>query len=839
MRFRLPIVLFALTLFGCSSPPPTITSVTPSTVANTQDTTITIVGTHFQKTPKVTIAIMGQTPITLAVTYVDAQTVTAVVPMGTPAGSYVLTLTNPDGKSATAMLTVTTPPPITIKTVTSPYACSTQDTPITIDGDNFESTPQALLVAAGAAGANLPLKNVAFLSATKLTAVVPAGGVVGGPYALKITNPDGATGQLAMAFTITQLCPPVVDDVTPSEVVHNYNTMATGSTPITVTGKNFHMDASVVLVDQNEQEVMLPNVKIDASGAPTKLVVNFDASSMNLTDGIYLVRVKESDAPTSAGGTGVTMTGDYSLFVVANPSGKFASAVAGTALPSGRRGLGVIGGQLNAASRFLSAIAGDSGGMAPTLLADGLVAPLSLFGNIADAGWLPLRKRAANPASGDTSNDLSSARTGIGIATWNGWVYVIGGTTALGAAGLGAPFSPMTPTAEVWKARILPADEAPTVSAVAATTVGKLMPGTYYYKVAALVAAGTSGYGPNAAETVASDEQVVTLTGTSTAVTLTISPAAALAGHVTGYRVYRTAMADGVSQTEVFLADAAASGSYTDDGSATTGMAHPLTAGLLSEWEPGPSLLVPRAFPAVSIATTRPTPTTTAPYLYVVGGASSATAAEKTYEVSPLSSGAAAAFGPTGLAPGNANNCTTVETCMASARWSPFAVSISDPPSVTNPATSWLLAGAGATAAAQQIDEHAEITAATGVLGAWSAVQADNAFAFTISADTLAPIGFYENGYLAIVDGYRGGVQNKDEFTSLICAGTSTMGVCDAGQDFKQGANAVLNARSNSNLALMPPVAWAGYTITSGYIFVVGGTTDGMNAVTTVLQGAQ
>ncbi|HEX8951379.1 MAG TPA: IPT/TIG domain-containing protein, partial [Polyangia bacterium] len=566
----MPATILALTLVGgCGQPKPTILSVSPSTVANTQDTTITITGTHFQKTPKVSIALMGGTPISLAVTYVDSAHVTAIVPMGTPVGAYTLTLTNPDGQSATAMLTVTMPPPITIKTIVSPYGCSTQDTPITIDGDNFESTPQAALVGAGAGGADLPLKNVAFLTATKVTGVVPAGGTIGGPYALKITNPDGATGELMMAFTITKICPPIISDVSPSSVVHNYNTMATGSTPITITGLNFQSDASVVLVDQTNQEVMLPNVHVTTSAIPTTLTVDFNASASNLTDGIYLVRVKDSDAPTSAGGTGVTMTGDYSLFVVTNPSGKFTTATMGKALPSPRRGLGVIGGQLNAASRFLYAVAGDSGGVAPMLLADGLVAPLSLFGNVADVGWLPLRKKATDPTTGDTLNTLASPRTGVGIAEWNNWIYVIGGTTALGAAALGAPFSPSSPTAEVWKARILPANEAPTVTAAAAKTAGKLALGTYYYKVSTLVSAGTPGYGVSAAETVGSDEQVVTLSGTSSAVTLTITSAAALAGHVAGYRVYRTAMANGVSQTEVFLADADATGSYTDDGSAT------------------------------------------------------------------------------------------------------------------------------------------------------------------------------------------------------------------------------------------------------------------------------
>ncbi|MCA1665447.1 MAG: IPT/TIG domain-containing protein, partial [Myxococcales bacterium] len=186
---------------GCSStldnaltiaPPPTITSIAPTSAWNGQDTTITISGTGFRMTPAVTIAAAGGAAITLAVSFVDAQHVTAIVPKATPAGSYTLTLTNPDGCSATTALTVTNRAPVTVTGVVNPFGCSTKDTPITITGTFFESTPQAFLVAAATAGADLKLKNVAFVSSTKLTAIVPSGGVIGGAYTLEVVNPDGS-----------------------------------------------------------------------------------------------------------------------------------------------------------------------------------------------------------------------------------------------------------------------------------------------------------------------------------------------------------------------------------------------------------------------------------------------------------------------------------------------------------------------------------------------------------------------------------------------------------------------------------------------------------------------
>lgn len=834
------------------SPPPTIASIVPSTIYNGVDNTITITGTGFQMMPTVSIAAAGAAAITLAATFVDAEHVTAVVPKGTPAGVYTLTLANPDGCTATGTLTITDQPPVAVTGIISPFGCSSdpKGTPVTISGAGFISTPTALLVGADAGGGNLALKNVAFVSATKLTGIVPSGGKIGGPYDLTVTNPDGTSATLAKAFTITSDCPPVVDDVEPNQVTTNYKTSSPG-TPIILTGSNFHSDATVVLVNQSGQEIMLPNAAATVNGAGTQISLAFDASAGGsaLTAGVYLVRVKDTDAAPPTG-TGATMWGDYSLFVVTQPSGKFTAAVAAKVLPMGRRGEGVVGGQLNAAARFLYAIAGDSGGATLTTLADGLVAPLDLFGDIGDAGWLPLRKMAAAPASSDTPNLIGTAsggtaspRTGVGIAQWNDWVYVVGGTKSLTAtAAMGAPFSPASPTNEVWKAHILSSADAPTVSATA--SVGGLPAGTYYYKVATLLAANTPNYGPDPAETAASDEQVVTV-GAGGAVMLTFAASTAAgappAGDVVGFRIYRSPMANGVSQSEVFIHDVPAGAtSYVDSGDAP-GMAHPLVAGMLSEWEPGPALAVPRAYPGVTVVQATPNATAT-PLLYVIGGASSSSAVEKTYEVSPLSSGTAGAFAP---ALTGANDCTS-EVCMAAGRWSLFADNVTQPVTVTNPATQWVIAGAGVVGSGSIIEAGLiDSTSSAGLIKSWAPVAADGGFAFTIPATTYGAIGFYENGYLAVVDGYGNGqVQgSNDEFTSLFCSTALNMaGQCPADTPFKQGDNTILKAKSNSGLGIkapLTPIAWPGYTISSGYIYIVGGTSNGTNAIDQVVQGAQ
>jgi len=816
-------------------PPPTITSVTPNPINNGADTTITVAGTGFRMTPTVTISMGTQAPTMLgSVTFVDAQTVTAVVARGTPAGMYTLTLTNPDGCFATITITVINPPSITVTGIINPFGCNTQDTPVTISGSMFVSTPQAVLIGAATGSLDLKLRNVSFVSSTKLTGLVPMGGVIGGPYPLKVTNPDGSFGTLDKAFTITKLCPPVITSVIPNSVVHNYSTATSG--PIKITGDNFRSDARVVLVDNAGVETMFPGAAVTVVDGQ-HITLNFDASASNLTDGIYLVRVKEADASVANGGTGDMMWGDYSLFIVTPPSGKFTTAKNAKPLPLGRRGLGAVGGENNAAARYLYAIAGDGGGTTATLFADGMFAQLDLFGNIGDLGWQTLRKSSTTSPPVDTTNALPSARTGVAIVNVNNWIYLVGGTTALAT---GAGSTPSAPIADIRRAHILSAADAPLVTSTTAAG-GTLATGTWYYKVSMLISA-TPGYGFNAAETVASDEEVVSvIAGQSPQLNFSRPAGSSVpAGNIIGYRIYRAPMVNGVSQSEVWLADVsttAASGTFTDDGSKTPGTAHPLAAGMLSEWEPaGSNLLIPRAYPAVSVATP---PTATAPNLYVLGGVSAGGATptvEKTWELSTIAaSGALGTFGPTGLLPTNTStvNCAlSNETCMTTPRSALFASTVTGPPAVTTDVR--LVVGAGSTTAGKTFIEEESQVQSNGFLGAWVSVPLSGPSAsFTGGFESVqGPVGFYYNGHVGLSGGYTGtNVFSHDEFAAELCSTAASS--CPANTTFTQ-QSPVSNSGLNATLT-----AWSGFAITSGDLFIVGGSTDGTNAVTTVQQGAQ
>ena len=73
-----------------------ITSVTPGSISNLQNNTITVSGTDFVTGSSVSLEGYGA----LATSYFSSTTLMAVVPMGIPLGTYTVVVTNPDSTSA-------------------------------------------------------------------------------------------------------------------------------------------------------------------------------------------------------------------------------------------------------------------------------------------------------------------------------------------------------------------------------------------------------------------------------------------------------------------------------------------------------------------------------------------------------------------------------------------------------------------------------------------------------------------------------------------------------------------------------------------------------------------
>jgi IPT/TIG domain-containing protein len=94
---------------------PTVVSVTPTEVMNDTDNTIIVSGTEFDNTAQV---LLNGTAI--ATTFLNDQTLTAVVPANFPASTYAVTVSLA-GATGSATLKVTAPPPPPVPTATLPF----------------------------------------------------------------------------------------------------------------------------------------------------------------------------------------------------------------------------------------------------------------------------------------------------------------------------------------------------------------------------------------------------------------------------------------------------------------------------------------------------------------------------------------------------------------------------------------------------------------------------------------------------------------------------------------------------------------------------------------------
>jgi hypothetical protein len=261
---------------------------------------------------------------------------------------------------------------------------------------------------------------------------------------------------------------------------------------------------------------------------------------------------------------------------------------------------------------------------------------------------------------------------------------------------------------------------------------------------------------------------------------------------------------------------------------------------MVSEWEASSNhLIIPRAYPSVALAEPSPSPTPAPSFiapvnLYAVGGMSAGSTVERTWEFATLNTdGSLSMFGPSGISTTDCASGTPKENCMSTGRWAGFADSVTGPPSVTS--EHWIIAGTGA-AGGSLIQEHAQVMA-NGSLAIWQSITSTGGGAFGNGSEALhGAIGFYSNDFIAIINGWDpltggGKISNQEQFGTEACMTAAS--ICPANTDCVQ------TAKSASTLNISPPVAWSGYSIFSGYLWVVGGSTDGKNAVVTVWQGAQ
>jgi hypothetical protein len=474
-----------------------------------------------------------------------------------------------------------------------------------------------------------------------------------------------------------------------------------------------------------------------------------------LATGPYIIRVTNTDENT---------WGDWSLFVVTQPSGKLDDwNVSASTLVTGRRTHAGVAGRINNASRFLYVIGGDTGSGGAALDTVEVI-PLDIFGDLGT----PFEQRYK----------LNAARAGVAAVQQGGYIYAIGGSSDLSA-----------PLGSIERAKILSFGEAPVVQG--AVVNGTLDAGAWYYKVAAVLDS-TDPDNPDG-ETLPSDELVISL-GQDGGVELMW---AAVPGAVS-YVVYRSEMVDGQSTTEVFL-DQTTGTTYVDDGNVTPDPTRtPLAPGSTGVWVTLSDTLV--AARQLHEATIASDPNGQA-YVYVVGGfgmcdAMGVDRAMDCYEYATLSTD--------GTTLGSFSN---VATGLDSARFRlGLAVGANANSSQITDPDNWLFATGGDGLAASDSDAEALQVTAGGTLGAPQLLEPNQSSKMSV----------------------RGGHALQLANNALYQIGGETNGTPADSTDFSVDFSTVPFRNSFSSASVSMSVGrWEHVVILeSGFFYAIGGSTD-------------
>jgi len=623
----------------------------------------------------------GGAPISLTHTFdpLRPNRIIATLPSGLAVGFWDVTVTDDIGCVATLLraFEVTDSLTLAVNSMQPPFGWTNENTSVQITSpspppagyENFVATPRAYLNPHSPSPGDraAPMKSVAFVNETLLTAVVPAG-LPAGVYDLIVVNPDRAVGILENAFTVTLDPPPVIDNVTPASVTNDSNNT------VTAEGKNFRSpSAQVTCLDPSGTTTTLPATVTGSNSTSATIII----PSAGLSGGtVCVLRLTNSDGTYA----------DYSAIAVTNPSENLMPFTASTSMIVARRALCAVAGRATSTARFVYAIGGDSGTSASAM--DSVeAAPVDLFGHMGT--WRML------------SYALPSPRTLAGVAQLGRYIYLVGGNNGT------------SETREVLRAKILDPDQTPEITDInleEGTGTG-LDGGVWYYRVSAIMPP-TDPDNPGG-ETLPSDPLVVLLPSLSDKVHLTIYWIG-VAG-AAGYRIYRSPTPNLTSGSEVLLAEVGAGVlHYKDDGSVAPGTAKPLMIGDTGKWATMPALNGAREYPGVAIAYDAAGGNY---YIYAVGGRRAGTAL-RTYEYAQIVVSADGSQTMGSWTEVNTNNLRT-------GRWQLNLFAMDNAKASRIPAgTTYIYAAGGtnATGVGAIRDVDAAIVQSGGTLGAWVAV---------------------------------------------------------------------------------------------------------------------
>ncbi len=789
--------------------PPGLDAIAPPSGPNNLPTPVTLTGSGFRAAGDGTQPAVTLTPVlgglvgeAEAETLVSDTELSATVPAALEPGLYDVTLTNPEGCSVTlpasyeVLIT-----PIDICSVVNPaFGWIGGLTKIEIcannaNGNGLDPIPEVFILVDpeddGIDVVEVPLIREAFLSASTssggfanasvMSAVVPggdprgAGLVVGGPYDIKVVNPDGAIGRITDAFELLADPPPTISSVSPEQ-----GDTQTAPT-ITILGQNFKDPtggaARILLLGAFQASgAACAGPDCFTCGSPafvSATEVTCVPPTNLMSAGPYVVRYEHTDDGSFY---------DYAAFAVTNPSANLASVT--TALPSplaqARFGHAAAFARDDLGNRFIYAIGGQSGLTADTALDTVEVTSVTSFGELGAWATLPVR--------------LPAALSGVSVVAQGSYVFVLGGRGTDDA-----------PVATVHRARVLGSDTAPVIQppTVADNDDSALVPGTYSYRVSALMAAG--GDNP-LGETLSSDaESIRVREGEEVQVAWDAVAGAA------SYRVFRTPV-NALAGQEVLLASGITETSFTDDGSAVPDpLAVPQPLGATGVWVPMNALAVPRAEAAATIAAD----SLGAQFVYVLGGVTTGGGRTNTHDVASLS----------GAPPVLGSFATGAQTFGAGEERSELLASTISPataPKMTAGAQQYVVVAEGWTGAVVHTNVLRAPVQNGGALGAF--VEAD----VSASKDRYGMMGVLTNNFYYVISGKKASGDDDKGVTAVVCQG-------------------------GAPCADPPPVAWAGgnsgidlisaryrgaLSYVGGLFYFIGGRNDVQGVLASVERGS-
>ena len=788
-------------------PPPEILAIDPASGPAGSDTDFTLTGTGFRDGMTITLdanpAVEGQN-----VTVDSATEASGTFDLaGVSPGTYSVTVTNAEGCSFTLQdaFTVVSPIAFDLTGIDPPFGCTCDRTTVTItSADGFVSTPRVEMRPVGG-GSAVRFERTAFVDASTITAVVPEGAELG-DYNVTVFNPptDGGVGTLEAGFRVVAEPVPSIEAIVPGRGEPNT------TTEVSIFGENFRNPVQVELIDRAgdvavtgaDSEVVDDAGAVLDDGVPGGEITS--SLTLNVSEDIYLVRVTNLDEETFS---------TFSNFQVAaiGPSGNLEPFENAAPLNVGRRMLAAADARNTDGNRHLYAIGGDAG-EGGDVLDTVESAQLGRFGNLGSwsLGGYPLQTGRVGAAAVSVPVFDPDGSPFIPIKTY---LYVLGGMDE---------DDNVLDTIE--RALVLSPDDAPQITSITASAAdGSLDAGTWYYRVSAVLSAEDPD-NPGG-ETLASDEEILTIGSNTSAIDLEWDEVVVNGEPAVAYRIYRTAEVDGVSQTQQFLFEETGT-SYTDTGDDEIGTDRPLPAGATGVWVTQAETLAQARWGHQ--AARIDDPGSDDRFIHVLGGRSGAEGEAPGYlasvEISPVAlDGSIGDFEATGTAIGDAGGRDPIGLAF-------FSLAVQTAQNVTGfDGIARLLVMGGVSDDSvggnhnQQRFELSEI-AAGGVNADWEA-----------HSDTSQEQR--RGGAMAVITAEMlfvlGGSRNVTNDT-LVDA-TSFENIRDGGYNVAFDGNGELETISaTGGGVLLGPRALGAVVFRAGFVYFIGGTSDGGDALNTV-----